>query len=104
MALTKLTTTQNDTLEIVITFTSNGAVVDLTGGTVVVKAHNCGTVLSTITTTSFTAPTTGVETFLFSDTDTATWPVGLIEYEVKLTTAGGAIVTKRGYIEVSEDV
>jgi hypothetical protein len=98
--LAKLEITQGDTLDFAVTFTADGSVIDLTGGTIVCKVHNCGTVLSTATTTVFDDPTSGVQAITFDDAETTDWPIGLISYEIKLTTAAGNIKTKNGVIEV----
>ena len=103
-SLTKLEVTKGDTLEARVAFTSGGAAINLTDGEVVCKVYSCGTVLTTKTITSFTAPNTGIQTIIFTGSDTSDWPIGLINYEIKLTTAAGSIKTKSGTIEVGKDV
>lgn len=103
-SLTKLEVTKGDTLEATVTFTSSGTAINLTGGEIVCKVYNCGTVLTTKTIISFSAPTTGIQAITFDGSDTTAWPIGLISYEIKLTTAAGSIKSKSGIIEVVKDI
>lgn len=101
----KLITTQGDTLDFTITVTDSASVaVNITDATLVCKVYNCGTVLTTKTVTSHTTPISGITTISFSTVDTAAWPIGLLKYELRLTTAASKVYTDTGILEVKKDI
>lgn len=104
MALTKLTTSQGETLSFTITVKdSAGAAVNITGSTVVVKVYNGDTTIETETITSHTTPASGVTTCTFTAAETALWAVNLLGYEVQITLASGSVYKSTGVLECKKD-
>ena len=104
MALTKLTTRQNNTTSFTIAFTdSSAAPVNITGATVVVTLYLGNTTLVSKTITSHTTPAGGITTCTFSNTETAVLPINLLGYEVQLILASGSIYSDTGIMEVIKD-
>lgn len=102
----RLTIYQGNTFTIRATVTDeNGAVVNLTGLTVKLTAYNRNTLVITKTNTSHTTPTSGITTFSISKTETLSFPIALLRYEVEVTYVDGAKFTgTRDFIEVIEDL
>lgn len=94
---------QGNTLDIDWTCTdSAGAVVDLTGATVVMKVYNESTLVETKSVTSHTNPTAGETVISFTAAQTNDWPLNLLDYEIEVTLSDGKVFTGlTEYIEVS---
>lgn len=104
MALTKLTTRQNNTTSFTIAFTdSSGTAINITGATVVITLYLGNTTLTSKTITSHTTPAGGITTCTFSNTETATLPINLLGYEVQLTLASSSVYSDTGIMEVIKD-
>lgn len=101
----KLQTYQNNTLSFTITHTDgNGDAINITGATVEVKVYNCGTLVISKSITTHSNPTEGQTTCTFTNSETATFPVNLMMYEIQTTLASGSVYTMRDYLEVIQDL
>lgn len=84
-----------DDLIMVETVTDNtGAVVDLTGSTIITTVvDRNGTDIAEVTTTTHSDPTSGITTIQIPDTTTAVWSMGCYDLQSIVTLAGGRVFT-----------
>lgn len=86
-----------DDLQVRFTITDPDSVaIDLTGGTIKFKiAKNVNTTDTLAvyvgTYTSFTAPTTGIQTETIADSETATWTAGNYQYQVRFIDSSNVV-------------
>lgn len=104
MALTKLTTYQNNTLSFTALLQdSAGTAINITGATLIVTVYNGNTIVETETITNHTTPLSGISTCTFTYSETALWPVTLLGYELQWTLASGTRYSFSGDLEVIKD-
>jgi len=90
MGIKKVTTTQGDTLNIIINFKDkDGSILDITGATVKIVIRDVCRELILKTVTDFTNPTLGICTISFTGEETLVWDIALGTYEVGIQLAGG---------------
>lgn len=102
----RLTIYQGNTFPIEATISDqDGNLVDLTGLTVALTIYNGLTAIYSDSTTSHTDAANGVTGFTVLKTETDTWPISLLMYELEVTYLDGAKFTAvRNYVEVIADM
>lgn len=111
MANTDLTAPRRDTFPIVVTVTSDGAAVDITGYTFFFTAKKCDTdtdaqAVITKDVTSHTNPTGGVTTITLSSADTNVDAMDYV-YDIQMKDTSGNIttlVTPAGKFTIVQDI
>jgi len=82
----------------------DGAVVDLTGATVVFTiVDRNGTSVASLTAT-LTTPLSGICTVSETASNTAAWPMGYFDTDLKATLSGGAVYSEKGNIEIRDNI
>lgn len=111
MASVKIEMIRGDTRTITATFVdSEGAAIDLTGGTVFFTVNadkepsDDSSAVITKDVSSFTDPTTGIQSITLSSTDTNITP-GTYYYDCQFVSAGGVVTSKpKSTLTVKSDI